>query len=58
MSVTIQIVYLSFVLHYRRSSVVHNTNKTDHHDITEMLLKVVLSTITLILKIIYKECDR
>ena len=41
MSVTIQIVYLSFVLHYRRSSVVHNTNKTDHHDITEILLSGV-----------------
>jgi hypothetical protein len=25
---------------------VYSTNKTDHHDITEMLLKVVLSTIT------------
>ena len=28
---------------------VSSTNKTDHHDITEILLKVVLNTITLIL---------
>jgi hypothetical protein len=27
--------------------VVSSTNKTDHHDITEILLKVVLNTITL-----------
>jgi hypothetical protein len=25
----------------------HGTNKTDHHDITEILLKVALNTITL-----------
>jgi hypothetical protein len=28
---------------------VSSTNKTDHHDITEILLKVVLNTITLTL---------
>jgi hypothetical protein len=28
---------------------VSSTNKTDHHNITEILLKVVLNTITLIL---------
>jgi hypothetical protein len=28
---------------------VSSTNKTDHHDITEILLKVVLNTIALIL---------
>jgi hypothetical protein len=28
-------------------SVVFSTNKTHHHDITEILLKVVLNTITL-----------
>ena len=28
-------------------SVVSSTNKTDHHDITEILLKMVLNTITL-----------
>jgi hypothetical protein len=27
--------------------VVSSTNKTDHHDITEMLLKVALNTLTL-----------
>ena len=31
---------------------VSSTNKTDHHDITEILLKVALNTI----KQIYKEC--
>jgi hypothetical protein len=29
--------------------VVFSTNKTDHHDITEMLLKVALNTLTLTL---------
>jgi hypothetical protein len=29
-------------------SVVFSTNKTDHHDITEILLKVALSSVTLI----------
>ena len=31
-------------------SLVSSTNKTDHHDITEILFKVTLSTITLTLK--------
>jgi hypothetical protein len=34
-------------------TLVSSTNKTDHHDITEILLKVVLNTITLTLNIIY-----
>ena len=29
------------------------TNKTDHHDITELLLKVALNTTTLTLKSLY-----
>jgi len=32
---------------------VSSTNKTDHHDITEILLKVALNTITLTLALIY-----
>ena len=35
------------------STLVSSTNKTDRHDITEILLKVVLNTITLILKTNY-----
>ena len=34
---------------------VSSTNKTDHHDITEILLKVVLSTITLTLLKSWKQ---
>jgi hypothetical protein len=30
--------------------VISSTNKTDHHDITEILLKVALNTITLTLQ--------
>ena len=36
-------------------SVVFSTNKTDHHDITELLLKVVLNTINQTIKIVV-EC--
>jgi len=32
-------------------SAVSSTNKTDHHDITEILLKVALNTITLTLNL-------
>jgi hypothetical protein len=32
---------------FSQSTPVSSTNKTDHHDITEILLKVVLNTITL-----------
>jgi hypothetical protein len=35
------------------STSVSSTNKTDHHDITEILLKVALNTITLTLTLIY-----
>jgi hypothetical protein len=31
-------------------TLVSSTNKTDHHDITEILLKVALNTITLTLE--------
>ena len=36
---------------FRSSTPVSSTNKTDHHDITEILLKVALSTITLTLNL-------
>ena len=36
-------------------SVVFSTNKTDHHDITELLLKVALNTINQTIKIVV-EC--
>ena len=32
---------------------VSSANKTDHHDITELLLKVVLNTVALILLLLY-----
>ena len=34
------------------------TNKTDHHDITEILLKVVLNTINLTLRILWSKHRR
>jgi membrane-bound inhibitor of C-type lysozyme len=34
---------------------VSSTNKTDHHDITEILLKVALNTITLTLHFIFRN---
>jgi hypothetical protein len=34
-------------------TLVSSTNKTDHHDITEILLKVALNTITLTLNFLY-----
>jgi hypothetical protein len=36
---------------------VSSTNKTDHHDITEMLLKVALNTINLNLKSYVAKLD-
>ena len=36
---------------FRSGTPVSSTNKTDHHDITEILLKVALSTITLTLNL-------
>jgi hypothetical protein len=36
---------LKFVSDLRHRSVVFYNNKTDHHDITEILLKVALNTI-------------
>ena len=37
---------------------VSSTNKTDHHDLIEILLKVALNTITLtLLMICFKEAD-
>jgi predicted component of type VI protein secretion system len=39
---------------HRPGARVSSTNKTDHHDITEILLKVALNTITLTLKHILK----
>jgi hypothetical protein len=40
-------------------TLVSSTNKTDHHDITEILWKVALNTITLTLKLYYgnKMCE-
>jgi hypothetical protein len=38
-------------------SVVSSTNKTDRHDITEILLKVALNTITLNLRYIINNND-
>jgi hypothetical protein len=37
---------------------VSSTNKTDHHDITEILLKVALNTITLTLTLESFECEK
>jgi membrane-bound inhibitor of C-type lysozyme len=36
-------------------TLVSSTNKTDHHDITEILLKVALNTITLTLHFIFRN---
>jgi hypothetical protein len=38
------------------STPVSPNNKTGHHDLAEILLKVALNTITLILKWLYKYC--
>ena len=38
-------------------TLVSSTNKTDHHDITEILLKVAFSTITLKIYINNSECN-
>jgi hypothetical protein len=38
-------------------SPISSTNKTDHHDITEILLKVAFSTITLKIYINNSECN-
>jgi hypothetical protein len=38
-------------------SLVSSTNKTDHHDITEILLKVALNTITLTLTLIFNKAQ-
>jgi hypothetical protein len=36
-----------------QSTPISSTNKTDHHDITEILLKVALNTITLTLYTVF-----
>jgi len=62
----IQHFVIKFVSHLRQAgwcfslgTMVSSTNKTEHHDITEILLKVASNTITLTPKILYKsECNR
>jgi hypothetical protein len=39
---------LAASLWFSTGTSVYSTNKTDHHDITEILLKVALNTITLL----------
>ena len=40
---------------FSRGTLVSSTNKTDHHDIAEILLKVALNTITLTLSCIFRK---
>jgi hypothetical protein len=47
--------WLATGLWFSLVTLVSSTNKTDHHDITEILLKVVLSTIILTLSLIHKQ---
>ena len=41
---------------FLRVPIVSSTNKTDRHDVAEILLKVALNTITLILQIMFSKC--
>jgi hypothetical protein len=45
---SIQLYVIKFVSDFRQGTPVSSTNNIDHHDIAEILLKVVLNTITLI----------
>ena len=47
MSMKYSIIYIDILLIISTGTPVSSTNKTDHHDIAEILLKVTLSTITL-----------
>ena len=43
---------------FSSGSPVSSTNKTDRHDLTEILLKVALNTLTLTLESLYLECGK
>ena len=47
MSMKYSIIYIDILFIISTGTPVSSTNKTDHHDIAEILLKVTLSTITL-----------
>jgi hypothetical protein len=42
---SVQLYVIKFVSGFTSGTFVSSTNKTDHHDITEVLLKVALNTI-------------
>ena len=46
MSMKYNIIYIDILLIISTGTPVSSTNKTDRHDIAEILLKVTLSTIT------------
>jgi hypothetical protein len=52
------IEFVNYLWQITPGTPVSSTNKTDHHDITEILLKVALNTITLTLTLESFECEK
>jgi hypothetical protein len=53
---SIQLYVIKFVSGFLPGTQVSSTNKTDHHDITEILLKVALNTISIFSLFLSKNC--